>query len=213
MTKHQVSEIEVEEFRLEWDEIAWIAGDLFDLQGGGPGGLRWAKSAWRVLSEAGLNRYILEVERIVCILRFIAIFALYSEFCARAFGEGATGEWEYVAPAGLIGDYPLVDAFSLGQLTQQRDMFVNNGPPWIWDVRREVITLQAKVEYRQVLKVLQDQWGKNELFAALYTAREVGAALDPLGREDLRGEASSTTGTIGRQRAWEWYDAGASLGE
>ena len=153
MSKPQVSEIEIDEFRLEWDEIAWIAGDLFDSQEGGSGGLRWAKSAWQVLSEAGLNRYLLEVERIVCILQFIAIFALYSEFCVRAFGEGPTGEWEYVVPAGLIGDYPLVDAFSLGQLTQQRDMFVNNGPPWIWDVRREVITLQAKVEYRQVLKV------------------------------------------------------------
>ena len=211
MTKHQVSEIEIDEFRLEWDEIAWIAGDLFDSQGAGSGGLRWAKSAWQVLSEAGLNRYLLEVERIVCILRFIAVFALYSEFCARAFDEGATRDWEYVALAGLIGDYPLVDAFSLGQLTQQRDMFVNNGPPWIWDVRREVITLQAKVEYRQVLKVLQDQWGKEELFVALHAARGVGAALGSLGSEALTGQASGTTGTIGIRRAWEWYDAGASL--
>ena len=211
MSKPQVSEIEIDEFRLEWDEIAWIAGDLFDSQEGGSGGLRWAKSAWQVLSEAGLNRYLLEVERIVCILRFIAIFALYSEFCVRAFDEGPPGEWEYVVPAGLIGDYPLVDAFSLGQLTQQRDMFVNNGPPWIWDVRREVITLQAEVEYRQVLKVLQDQWGKKELFVALYAARGVGDALESLGSDALPHQASSTTGAIGLRRAGEGYDAGASI--
>src|SRR5690242_18942804 len=164
MAKTQVSEIEIDEFRLDWHEVAEIAGDLFDVRAGGPGGLWWAESAWQVLSEAGLNRYILEVERIVCILRFIALFGLYSEFCVRAFDEGSAGDWEDIAPAGLIGDYPLVDAFSLGQLTQQRDMFVNNGPPRIWDVRGEAITLQAKVEYRQVLKVLQDRWGYRGLF-------------------------------------------------
>jgi hypothetical protein len=78
----------------------------------------------------------------------------------RAFDEGNAGDWKYIAPAGLIGDRPLVDAFSLGQLTQQRDMFMNNGPSQIWDVRGEVLTLLAKEEYRQVLNTLQDRWGK-----------------------------------------------------
>lgn len=210
MTKTQVSEIGIDGFRLDWHEIAEIAGDLFGVRGSGPGGLRWAESAWQVISEAGLNRYLLEVERIVCILRFIALFGLYSEFCVRAFDEGNAGDWEYIAPVGLIGNYPLIDAFSLGQLTQQRDMFVNNGPPWIWDVRGEVITLQAKVEYRQVLKVLQDRWGKRGLFAALYAARGSGANLYPLD-EDVHDQVFSTNSTAGMRRAWEWYDAGASL--
>lgn len=140
----------------------------------------------------------------------LALFGLYSEFCVRAFDEGGAGEWEYIAPAGLIGDYPMVDAFSLGQLTQQRDMFVNNGLPWFWDVRAEVIALQAKVEYRQVLKVLQDRWGKRGLFAALYATRGSEATLCSLG-DDLRDQVFSTNSTPGMQSAWEWYDAGASL--
>lgn len=210
MSKAQVSEIEIGDIRLDWDEVSEIAGDLFDDQGGGPGGLRWAKSAWQVLSEAGLNRYFLEVDRIVCILRFIALFAIYSEFCVRAFDEGKAGDWEYIAPAGLIDDYPMVDAFSLGQLTQQRDMFVNNGPTRIWDARGEVITLLAKEEYRQVLNVLQGRWGKRELFAALYASRASAATLYPLG-DDLRDQVFSGNRTTGMRRAWEWYDAGAAL--
>ena len=92
MSKAQVSAIDIKDIRLGWDEVADIAGDLFEDPGGG--GLRWAKSAWQVLSEAGLNRYFVEVQRTVCIIRFIALFALYSEFCARAFDEGNAGSWE-----------------------------------------------------------------------------------------------------------------------
>jgi hypothetical protein len=211
MSKAQVGGIEIDELRLDWHEVAEIAGHLFDVQGGGPGGLRWAKSAWQVLSEVGLNRYVLEVQRIVCILRFLAIFALYSEFCVRAFDEGNAGDWEYIAPAGLIGDYPLVDAFSLGQLTQQRDMFVNNGPSRIWDVRGEVIALLAKEEYRQVLDVLQDRWGKREFLVALCASRGTGATVSPLD-DDLRDQVFSAERTISMKRAWDWYDAGAELG-
>jgi hypothetical protein len=211
MSKAQVSEIEIDDIRLDWDEVAEIAGDLFDLPGGGPGGLRWAKSAWQVLSEARLNRYFLEVDRIVCILRFVALFALYGEFCVRAFDEGRAGDWEYTALAGLIGDYPLVDAFSLGQLTQKRDMFVNNSPSRIWDVRGEVIALLVKEEYRRVLSALQDGWGDRKLFAALYASRGSAAVLYPLD-DDQGDEVFSGNRTAGMRRAWEWYHAGAALG-
>jgi len=87
-----------------------------------------------VLSEVGLTRYVLEAERTVCVLRFTALFAFYSEFRVRVFDEGNAGDWQYIAPAGLIGDDPLVDAFSLGQLAERRDMLVDNGPARIGDV-------------------------------------------------------------------------------
>jgi hypothetical protein len=209
MSKAQAGGIEIDEFRLDWDEMADIAGDLFDVQGA-PGGLRWAKSAWQVLSEAGLTRYLLEVGRTVCILRFIALFALYCEFCVRAFDEGNAGDWERIAPAGLIGDHPLVDAFSLGQLTQQRDMFVNNGPSQIWDAQSEVITLLAKEEYRQVLTALQERWGERGLFAALSGSRGTPATPYPFG-DDLPNQVFNGDRDPGMRRAWEWYDAGAGL--
>jgi hypothetical protein len=209
MSKAQVGAVEIEDIRLSWDEVTEIAGDLFDDHVGGSGGLSWAKSAWQVLSEADLNRYFLEVQRTVCIIRFIALFAFYSEFCVRAFDEGKAGNWEY-ASAGLIGDYPLVDAFSLGQLTEQRDMFVNNQASRIWDTRDEVITLLAKEEYGQILSVLQDRWGKKELFTALYTSRGTEPTLYTLG-DDTRDPVSDGDRAAGVQCAWNWYDTGASL--
>lgn len=212
MSKAQVGGIEIEDIRLSWDEVADIAGDLFDDRGGGSGGLRWARSAWQVLSEAGLNRYFLEVERTVCIIRFIALFALYSEFCVRAFDEGDAGNWEYIANAGLIGDYPLVDAFSLGQLTEQRDMFVNNNASGVWDARDEVIALLAKVEYRQVLNALQDRWGKKELFTMLYGSRGTEPSAYSFG-DDMHNQVIGGDQAMGAQRAWNWYDAGANLEE
>lgn len=211
MSEAHIGGIEIDDIRLDWDEITEIAGDLFDVQDGGLGGLQWAKSAWEVLSEAGLTRYFLEVERTVCILRFIALFAFYSEFCVRAFDEGNAGDWQYIAPAGLIGDYPLVDAFSLGQLAERRDMFIDNGPARIGDVQGEVIALLAKEEYRQVLNALRDRWGKRELFAALCMSRETRATRYPPG-DDLRNQVVSANRTTGLQRAREWYDAGAELG-
>lgn len=210
MSKAQVSALEIDGIRLDWDEVEEIAGDLFDVQGGGPGGLEWVKSAWRFLSEANLNRYLLEVERTVCILRFIALYALYSEFCVRAFDEGKAGDWEYIAPVGLIGDYPMVDAFSLGQLAEQRDMFVNNHRSGVWDAQGEVMALLARQEYRQVLNVLQDQWGKKELFAKLCASRGIEPILDLLG-EETRNPVSGTAQATGVRRAWEWYVAGASV--
>lgn len=238
VSKAQVAEIEFDWPCLGWEEITGIAGHLFAAPENGPGGLRWAQAAWRVLSAAGLDRYIVEVDRIVCILRFIALYALYSEFRVRVFGEcgaeywehsaadgwcgsggcrcGAggwwcgAGAWERTAPSGLIGDYPLIDAFSLGQLAQQRDMFVNNTPDWYWDVRREVIALQAKVEYRQVLQVLQDRWGKNELFTALCASLGTTPATPSPCDAEPRSQAFGAISRAGIRRAWTWYDAGAS---
>ena len=206
MGKAQAGAIEIEDVRLGWDEVAEIAGDLFD----DPGGLRWAKSAWQVLSEAGLNRYFLEVERTVCIIRFIALFALYSEFYVRAFDEGNAGNWEYIAPTGLIGEYPMVDAFSLGQLAEQRGMFVNNHTSGVWDAQDEVIAILAKVEYRQVLNVLQDRWGKKELFTALYEPGGTEPSVYPFG-DDTHNQVFGGDRATAVQRAWDWYDAGANL--
>jgi hypothetical protein len=176
----------------------------------GPGdGNPWPPTPLSVRPLSPGSTVILEVGRTVYSAIHRAL-CLYSECCVRAFDEGNAGDWKYIAPAGLIGDRPLVDAFSLGQLTQQRDMFVNNGPSQIWDVRGEVLTLLAKEEYRQVLNTLRDRWGERELFAALYGSRGTTATLYPLD-DDLRNQVFSGDRAQGTRRAWDWYDAGAGL--
>jgi hypothetical protein len=211
MSEAQAGAIEIEEIRLDWSEMAEIAENLFDVQDGGSGGFQWARLAWQLLSEVGLNRYVLEVERTVCILRFIALSAFYSEFCVRAFDEGAAGDWEYFGPAGLVGDYPFIDAFSLGQLAEQRGVLVDNDHrSRRGDALGIAITDLAKAEYRQVLNVLQALWGKKELFVALSASRGIELALDPLG-DDTRNQVCGTGQTMDVWCAWDWYDAGANL--
>ena len=197
-----------DETRLDWSEIAEIAGDLFGIWGGGD--LRWAEAAWQALSDAGLTSYVFEVDRTACIMRFVALNALYREFCVRAFDEGTSGDWQYEANTGLIGDYPLVDAFSLGQLAEQRDIFVDNAPRERPDPRTEAIRELVIGEYQQVLYALQERWGIDDLFAALYASSEAKAGLYPLS-DDLRDLVSGGDPTVGMQTAYDWYHDGAGL--
>jgi hypothetical protein len=210
MDEAQAGATEIEEIRLEWREMAEVAENLFDVQDRGPGSLRWAQSAWQVLSAVGLNRYVLEVERTVCILRFVALFALYSEFCVRAFDEGIAGDWEYFAPVGLVGEYPFIDAFSLGQLAEQRGVLVDNDHrSRRCDALGVAIAELAKAEYRQVLNVLQALWGKKELFATLYASRGIDPTRYLLG-DDMRIQGSGAGQTVDVRCAWDWFDAGAN---
>lgn len=192
---------------LEWGEIVEIAGDLFRIWGGGD--LRWAEAAWQVLSEAGLNRYVFEVDRTVCIMRLVAVNAFYREFCVRAFDEGTSGDWQDEV-FGLIGEYPQIDAFSLGQLAEQRDVFVNNSPYERPDPRADAIRELVTAEYQQVVDALHARWGKSDLFAALYVSPEAKGDLYPLDA-DLRNQVSTMEPPINMGRAWEWYENGAGL--
>jgi hypothetical protein len=192
---------------VEWSEIAEIAEDLFRTWGGGD--LRWAEAAWQVLSESGLTRYVFEVDRTVCIMRLVALNAFYREFCVRAFKEATSGDWQYEI-FGLIVDYPLIDAFSLGQVAEQRDVFVNNSPHKRPDPRADAIRELVTGAYQQVVDAVQARWGKSGLFAALYVSPKAKGDLYPL-NADLRDQVFTIEPPINMARAWEWYEDGAGL--
>jgi hypothetical protein len=139
----------------------------------------------------------------------VALNAFYREFCVRAFEEGTSGDWQEEV-FGLIGDYPLVDAFSLGQLAEQRDVFANNSPYERPDPRVDAIRELVTGEYRQVVDALQARWGMSDLFAALYVSPEAKGDLYPLDG-DLRDQVSTTDPPINMERAWAWYGGGAGL--
>lgn len=208
MNEIQAPEAGTDETSLEWSEVAEIAGDLFSIWGGGD--LRWAEAAWEALSEAGLTRYVFEVDRTVCVIRFVALNVLYREFCVRAFDEGTAGDWQDDVGFGLIGEYPLVDAFSLGQLAEERGIFVDNSPHERPNPRTEAIRDLVRGEYQQVLDTLQERWGKSDLFAALYASPGAKSSLYPLS-DDLRDQVFGADPTTGMHIAWEWYDGGAGL--
>ena len=209
---------------LEWEDIEEIAADLFDIWAGG-GDLEWAETAWRALAQAGMTAYTGEAERTICVMRLIALAAVYREFCVRAFDEGSSGEWEELVTSGLAGGYPRLDDFTLGQLTERRHLDVDSArldesdPP----VLSQVILELAKGEYRGVVDALTDQWGENAFFTSLYASAESGHDEDDDTEETEEGPASSpvTADQInsvmnydingGKGSAYAWFSQGLPL--
>jgi hypothetical protein len=113
--------------RQEWEDIEELASELFSMWAGG-GDLAWAKTAWQALTQVGMTDHTSEAERTICMVRLIALSAIYREFCARAFDEGSSGELQELVTSELVGGYPKLDSFTLGQLTERRQIEVDNSP-------------------------------------------------------------------------------------
>src|SRR4051812_1428733 len=79
----------------------------------------WAKYAWELLGAAGLTSYSTEIERTRCLLRAVAVGQLCREFSAHAFDEGSPDDWQEYVGNDLIGGYPLLNTFTLGQLAER----------------------------------------------------------------------------------------------
>jgi hypothetical protein len=205
---------------VEWEDIEDIANQLFHVWMTG-GDLAWAKIAWRALSQAGMTAHASEAERTICVVRLIALNALYREFCVRAFDEGDSDEWQDEITTDLVGDYPLLDVFTLGQLAERRQIDVDNSslyesdPPALPYVILELI----REEYCGVVETLQEQWDENAFFTSLYASAKSGEDEDG----DRQDEASSpvTEDQIdrvmnsdlnsGKDQAHAWFKDGLPL--
>jgi hypothetical protein len=144
--------------------------------------------------------------------------ALYWEFCVRAFDEGSSDEWQEGITTDLVGDYPLLDVFTLGQLAERREIDVDNSDP---SVLPYVILQLIKDEYRGVVDTLQEQWGENAFFTSLYVSAEPDEDED----EEREDETSSpVTGDQidsvmnsgsdlfgGKDQAYTWFSNGLPL--
>lgn len=211
--------------RQEWEDIEDFARELFHVWLG-DGDLAWAKTAWQVLAQAGMTTYTSEAERTICMVRLIALSALYREFCVRAFDEGSSGEWQETVGTGLLGVYPRLDPFTLGQLTERRQIDVDNSslyesePPAFTFVIMELV----REEYRGVVDALTEQWGQNALFTTLWVSAGFGQYEDeddnrnkdeeddasPVTREQIdRIMNNDLTGNKGY--AYSWFADGLPL--
>ena len=103
-------------------------------------------------------------------MRLLALGALYREFCVRAFQEGAPGEWVYKLTEDLVGEHPLLDAFSLGQLAESRHVDGDHAPHAFEGVLSEVLRELVVQECENVIQALREQWGESEFFASMYEA-------------------------------------------
>jgi hypothetical protein len=205
----------------EWEDIEDIASHLFHVWVSG-GDLAWAKTAWQALSQAGMTAHTSEAERTICVVRLVALSALYREFCVRAFDEGESDEWREAITNDLVGDYPLLDVFTLGQLAERRQINVDNSPLYESDppVLDYVVLELVKDEYRNVVDTLKDQWGESAFFASLYISAESDEDEDD---EDEEREVEASSPVIrdqidrvmipdsGRGAAHAWFSEGLPL--
>lgn len=206
--------------RVEWEDIEDIADQLFHIWVSG-GDLAWVKSAWQAFSRAGMTARTSEADRTICVVRLIALSALYREFCVRAFDEGDSDDWQEAITSDLVGDYPLLDAFTLGQVAERRQIDVDNSSLYESDppVLSSVILELVRDEYQAVVDTLQEQWGDNAFFTSLYVSGKPDDDADE-GQED---ESSSpvTDDQIDRvmnvdvdgskSHAYAWFSQGLPL--
>jgi hypothetical protein len=206
--------------RQEWADIEDFARELFHVWSG-DGDLGWAKTAWQALERAEMTSYTTEAERTVCMVRLIALNALYREFCVRAFDEGSSGEWQEAVTSNLLGDYPRLDAFTLGQLAERLQIDVDNPSLYESDPPASTFVILELVEreYQDVVNVLMEQWGPNAFFTSLWVSagfgqdeedEEEGSAAAPVsGAQIDRVMNDDVTGNKGY--AYSWFTDGLPL--
>jgi hypothetical protein len=209
--------------RQEWDDIEDVASELFNVWASG-GDLEWAKTAWQALTRAGMTTYTSEAERTICMVRLIALSALYREFCVRAFDEGSSSEWQELITGDLVGDYPLLDAFTLGQLAERLQIDVDNPSLYESDPLATTFVILELVErkYRGVVDALTKQWGENAFFTSLWISAEPDYDEDDDADEGEEDNSSPVTGnqinrvmnedvTGNKGYAYSWFSDGLSL--
>lgn len=194
----------------EFGDLVEVARSVFDLRRGGSE-VEWAAWAWRVLAGSRLTVAGSEAERGVTVLRLLALNAFYREFCARAFEEGAPGDWA-VDPERAVGDYPLLHPVLLGVLAERRALDLDRelGPDFEHAVTAAALDGLVRTEYRTVVGVLvADAGGPAGLLASLVASREpdVRYPLDDAAAAEMLGGDL----TFGLNQAWQWLGKGAPL--
>jgi hypothetical protein len=71
---------------LTWDDVEDVAKAAFKIFVDQPE-LRWAKEAWQKLESAGLTKYVNDLEYTRVAIRFLALAAIYHDFCEMAWEE------------------------------------------------------------------------------------------------------------------------------
>lgn len=209
--------------RQEWDDIEELARDLFHVWSE-DGDLKWAKAAWQALERAGMTTYTTEAERTACMARLIALSAMSREFYVRAFEEGSSDEWRNDISSELVGDYPLFDAFTLGQLAERLKMDVDN--PSLYESEPPATTFVilelVEREYQDVVDVLMEQWGSNAFFTSLWVSAGFGYNVDDDADEGKEDDSSPVTlnqidrvmnddVTFSTAHAYSWFSDGLRL--
>lgn len=191
-------------------DLAELARSVFDVRRGGSE-LQWAGWAWWLLGSARLTAAGTESERVLTVLRLLALNAFYREFCARAFDEGAPGEWS-LDPDLVVGDYPKAHPVLLGVLAERRGVELDEemGLEFELGVTAAAVDGLVRTEYRTVVTTLRSAaGGQAGLFASLVASPgpDVRYPLD----DAALAEALGGDLTFSMNTAWQWLESGGQL--
>lgn len=193
---------EKHEEQVEWADVEPIARELFDIWLIGSE-LRWAEYAWGLLGQAGLTSYQAEIERARCVFRVIALSAFYREFCVRAFDEGCSDEWRDQSFSELVGEYPKVSLFTLGQLAERAGIPADDSMEHDRStLLNEVCEGLADWEYAEVVGTLGRQLDHAALFASLWQTPKCGVEY-PLDDDEVSAIVNEDC-TANKLMAYEW---------
>jgi hypothetical protein len=187
--------------RLDWAEVEEVLTPIISTWSFGSE-LAWAEHAWDLLGQRGLTTYTSEIERTRCILRALAVSALYLDFCAKAFDEGSPDDWREKVNSGLLGPAPLIDAFTLGQLIEREGLEVDNHAYDDGEQISEVLGHLVSAEYPGAVKTLREHCDDAPLFASMFLTSKGGVEY-PLSDEQV-GEVVNHDVTGDKMYAWLW---------
>ena len=77
--------------KLLWEDVLPAAKEAFNIWDGQPE-IRWAKKAWRHITNAGLANYTNDLEYCMAQIGFLGLADVYHDWCAIAWDEGHSYE-------------------------------------------------------------------------------------------------------------------------
>ncbi len=188
-------------------DLRELADEVFRVWTGGSE-VRWAAHAWACLGRAGLVQYQTEVERARTVCRLLALAVLSREFYARARDEGSPGDWS-LTQDDAVGEYPRIDPFVLGQLTEREGIDADIEVGYEFDegtasnyALREIVGAQ----YRIVTKALASEWGTVGVFTSLWASTYDDVEY-PIAQDDIY-DMVNTDVTAEKLDAYQWIDDG-----
>lgn len=195
--------------RLSWDEVEPVAKRLLWVWADGSE-FKWAAEAWRVLAPSGLTAYLTERGRVRCLIRALALGAIYRNFCSQAFEEGELDEWKYYFDVDdLVGSHPLTEVYVLEKMARsaksekaEAAVLMGGETDFGGTELSDVICLLVEQEYLRVGGVLRNKWGDARLFATMMVSRDTAIEY-PILDDDVFGLVNNDVG-FEKQRAWAW---------
>jgi len=194
------------QYKIEWDDIEYAAKKMFSVWVDQPE-LLWARSAWKILEEAGLSEYDNELERHSVFFRFLVLGGIYRDFCCIAWEECTEKDYDEWA------EYLDLDSFIIGlayakinEYDPNDDLCQNDALKYLIEEKRSKV----------VCELIDSFDGVSGLYGTLWKSRQSYEETDYIDEEEtefilpgmIEGTDPFSPMTPARTNAYCWVDEG-----